>query len=57
MKRINNNFQFLDVPRREPEKKDIVTRSTEFVEIYTPFESQEAAQQAHRCLECGNPYC
>ena len=57
MKRINNNFQFLDVPRREPEKKDIVTRSTEFVEIYTPFDSQEAAQQAHRCLECGNPYC
>ena len=46
MKRINNNFQFLDVPRREPEKKDIVTRSTEFVEIYTPFDSQEQQKKA-----------
>ena len=57
MKRLSNNYQFLDVPRDEPEKKDIVTRSTDFVEIYKPFEPTEAAEQAHRCLECGNPYC
>ncbi len=57
MKRINNNFQFLDVPRSEPTKKGIVTRATEFVEIYTPVETIKAAEQAHRCLECGNPYC
>lgn len=37
--------------------KDIVTRSTEFVEIYQPFDSESVAQQSHRCLECGNPYC
>ena len=56
-KRLENSFQFLDVPRLEPIKKDIVTRSTEFVEIYQPFDSESVAQQSHRCLECGNPYC
>ena len=56
-KRLENNFQFLDVPRFDPTKKDIATRSTEFVEIYKPFENEAVAQQAHRCLECGNPYC
>ena len=55
--RLENNFQFLDVPRFDPTKKDIATRSTEFVEIYKPFENEAVAQQAHRCLECGNPYC
>ena len=54
-KRLENSFQFLDVPRLEPIKKDIATRSTEFVEIYQPFESESVAQQSHRCLECGNP--
>ena len=56
-KRLENSFQFLDVPRAEPIKKDIATRSTEFVEIYQPFESESVTQQSHRCLECGNPYC
>ncbi len=56
-KRLDNSFQFLDVPRLEPTKKDDVTRATEFVEIYKPFESESVAQQSHRCLECGNPYC
>lgn len=57
MKRLDNNFQFLEVPREDPTKKNIVTRATEFVEIYTPSEPIEVAEQAHRCLECGNPYC
>jgi len=56
-KRLDNNFQFLDVPRLEPVKKAIVTRATEFVEIYKPSESESVAQQSHRCLQCGNPYC
>lgn len=56
-KRLNNNFQFLDVPRTDPEKKDDVTRATEFVEIYKPFDREAVVQQAHRCLACGNPYC
>ena len=55
--RLNNDFQFLDVGRREPAKKDLTTRRTEFGEIYEPMGQRQAAEQSHRCLECGNPYC
>lgn len=55
--RLSNNFQFLDVPRQDPEKKALQARKTEFVEIYEPFSKHQVKDQAHRCLECGNPYC
>ena len=55
--RLNNSFQFLDVPRTDPAKKDIRARRSKYVEIYHPFKPAQAASQAHRCLECGNPYC
>ena len=55
--RLNNTFQFLDVGRKDPNKKDIETRKHKFVEIYQPYTKDEVAGQAHRCLECGNPYC
>ncbi len=55
--RLDNNFQFLDVPRTDPDKKDIGTRRHQFVEIYQPFQPTQVASQAHRCLACGNPYC
>ncbi|MFC3115910.1 FAD-dependent oxidoreductase [Cellvibrio fontiphilus] len=55
--RLSNDFQFLDVGRQDPTKKDIETRRRNFVEIYQPFAKEEVESQAHRCLECGNPYC
>ncbi len=55
--RLNNNFQFLDVPRHDPKKKDIEDRKHKYEEIYYPFETREVENQAHRCLHCGNPYC
>ncbi|MCG6658385.1 FAD-dependent oxidoreductase [Halomonas campisalis] len=55
--RLNNDFQFIDVGRQDPQKKDARTRSREFAEIYEPYKPQDAASQAHRCLHCGNPYC
>ncbi|WP_110666862.1 FAD-dependent oxidoreductase [Salinicola halophilus] len=55
--RLNNDFQFIDVGRHDPQKKDARRRSKEFAEIYEPFKPAEAASQAHRCLHCGNPYC
>jgi len=55
--RLNNDFQFLDVGRRDPAKKNVKTRQTDFVEIYEPMGQRQAAEQSHRCLECGNPYC
>lgn len=55
--RLNNNFQFLDVGRQDPDKKNIQTRKEEFVEIYEPFNQKQVQNQSHRCLSCGNPYC
>lgn len=55
--RLANNFQFLDVQRKDPPKKDMEKRTEEFVEIYDPFDTEQVAEQSHRCLECGNPYC
>jgi len=52
-----NDFQFLDVPRIDPEKKPADLRRCEFTETYGHFDVRAAAQQAERCLACGNPYC
>ncbi|QOR37574.1 FAD-dependent oxidoreductase [Billgrantia diversa] len=52
-----NDFQFIDVGRQDPQKKDARKRAREFGEIYEPYKPQEAASQSHRCLHCGNPYC
>jgi len=53
----NNNFQFLDAPRKDPEKTEVIVRIKDFKEIYGQFDAEQAALQADRCLECGNPYC
>ena len=55
--RLNNDFQFIEVGRKDPKKKLLRQRKKEFVEIYDNFKPAQAADQAHRCLGCGNPYC
>ena len=55
--RLANNFQFIDVGRNDPDKKPLQSRKTDYVEIYQPFTKDQVAEQSHRCLECGNPYC
>ena len=55
--RLNNDFQFIEVARKDPKKKPLARRKKDFVEIYEPFKPAEAGEQAHRCLACGNPYC
>jgi glutamate synthase (NADPH/NADH) small chain len=55
--KIDKTLQFLEVPRTDPEKLPIEVRKTEFREIYRPFDPAGAAQQAGRCLACGNPFC
>lgn len=56
-KRLDNDFQFVEVGRQSPTKKPLTLRTDTFEEIYNPYPEPEAAGQAHRCLECGNPYC
>ncbi|MEM8548591.1 MAG: NAD(P)-binding protein, partial [Pseudomonadota bacterium] len=55
--RLANNFQFIDVGRNDPDKRDLERRTTEYVEIYDTYQTDQVEGQAHRCLECGNPYC
>jgi glutamate synthase (NADPH/NADH) small chain len=55
--REGNTFQFIDVGRAEPGKKDLVARKGEYVEIYDPYTKGQVESQSDRCLECGNPYC
>lgn len=50
-------LQFLEVPRRGPEKEAAEDRVTHFGEIYGHYDGANAAAQAGRCLACGNPYC
>ena len=52
-----NIYQFIDVERIDPPKKDIESRKIDFVEIYQPMGDVQSAGQADRCLDCGNPYC
>jgi len=50
------NFEFLN-HQRSLEKQPATERVDHFNEIYVPFDQQTAADQASRCLGCGNPYC
>ena len=54
---LSNDFEFLEVSRFDPQKKSIEERKISFVEIYGEYNQTEASNQAHRCLDCGNPYC
>jgi len=55
--RLKNDFQFIDVGRQGPDKIPADVRKQQFAEIYEEFKPKDASSQAHRCLECGNPYC
>jgi glutamate synthase (NADPH/NADH) small chain len=54
---MGNTFQFIQVERRDPAKKLVDERIKEYREIYAGFDNEQAAEQADRCLACGNPYC
>jgi len=54
---VDKTLQFLEFPRREPDKIPVSDRIKVFNEIYAPFDADGASQQAGRCLSCGNPFC
>jgi len=54
---MGNTFQFIQVKRHDPDKKPVEVRIKEYREIYGSFDGERAAEQADRCLACGNPYC
>src|SRR5271156_920857 len=53
----DKHLQFLEIPRRDPDKLAVEVRTLHFREIYSQFSPESAAEQASRCLECGNPFC
>jgi glutamate synthase (NADPH/NADH) small chain len=54
---MSNDFQFIEVGRKDPTKHQAAKRATQFIEIYQPFAQPQVVEQADRCLDCGNPYC
>jgi glutamate synthase (NADPH/NADH) small chain len=50
-------FHFLHIARFEGDKEDPDRRKKSFAEIYRRFEPAASAEQAARCIACGNPYC
>lgn len=50
-------LKFVDVRRAMPHKREPETRVQDFDEIYPPQPSEQAAQQASRCSQCGVPFC
>jgi glutamate synthase (NADPH) small chain len=53
----DKHMQFLDLPRRDPDKSAVDVRIKHFGEIYSQYSAESAAQQAGRCISCGNPFC
>ncbi|BCD61911.1 glutamate synthase (NADPH) small chain [Nitratiruptor sp. YY08-26] len=49
------NFIFNE--RIEPKKRAVNERIKDFREIYEIYNPNEAATQADRCVQCGDPYC
>ncbi len=54
---VNKNFQFVELPRQNPVKVTARRRVRDWNEIYGHYEDKAVAQQAGRCIDCGNPYC
>ena len=50
-------MQFLDLERKETEITPVKVRIYDQKEIYGQYSQKAAAEQAGRCIECGNPYC
>jgi glutamate synthase (NADPH) small chain len=53
----DRHLQFLDIPRKDPDKLPVELRTRQFREIYSQYSEESAAQQAGRCIACGNPFC
>lgn len=48
---------FINIDRIDPDKRDSAERIHDFKEIYNIFTKEEAAAQASRCVQCGDPFC
>ncbi len=54
---MSKTFQFINLPRQDPEKAPARLRVHQWNEIYGHYDKDTAASQSARCIACGNPYC
>lgn len=54
---MSNPFQFIDLPRQDPQKSSSLLRIESWSEIYGHYDKETVEAQAGRCIACGNPYC
>ncbi|MEZ5922719.1 MAG: NAD(P)-dependent oxidoreductase, partial [Parvularculaceae bacterium] len=50
-------LRFIDLERATPDKRGAKKRAHDFHEIYLPFDTDSAREQASRCSQCGVPFC
>ncbi|HIP59976.1 MAG TPA: glutamate synthase small subunit, partial [Campylobacterales bacterium] len=48
---------FTNLERIDPLKRGSNERKKDYNEIYDIFKNSDAASQADRCVQCGDPYC
>ncbi|MDT8437616.1 MAG: FAD-dependent oxidoreductase [Wenzhouxiangellaceae bacterium] len=52
-----SNLHFIESPRKDPTEVPVAVRIQDWNEIYGQYQAESAADQAARCINCGNPYC
>ncbi|MFC0409436.1 NAD(P)-dependent oxidoreductase [Roseomonas elaeocarpi] len=50
-------LQFVRLQQHQPDKREAQARREDFGEIYAPFATARAEEQASRCSQCGVPFC
>ncbi len=50
-------IQFTKIQRDDQNKRGVMNRIKDFDEVYEIFDELKSAQQASRCMQCGDPYC
>lgn len=50
-------FPFLKFHRALPREVPVAVRVLDYAEIHAGYVNGDAADQAARCIDCGNPYC
>jgi len=53
----NKTFPFLKFHRQLPREVPVQVRVLDYREIHEGYVNGDAADQAARCIDCGNPYC
>ncbi|PCJ56660.1 MAG: dihydropyrimidine dehydrogenase [Rhodospirillaceae bacterium] len=50
-------LKFINTAQRMPAKREADDRRHDFQEIFGPYDSEKAVEQAGRCSQCGVPFC